>query len=80
MAKAKIAVSMDGRTVHELDRLVSEQVYPSRSQAIEEAVKEKLARLRKTRLARESAKLDPSSEKAMAEEGMAQDMREWPPY
>ena len=80
MGKAKIAVTMDDRTVHELDRLVGEQVFPSRSQAIEEAVKEKLARLRKTRLAREGAKLDPSAEKAMAEESMASDVQKWPPY
>ncbi|MSQ40136.1 MAG: ribbon-helix-helix protein, CopG family [Dehalococcoidia bacterium] len=80
MGKAKLAVTIDERTVHELDRLVDERVFSSRSQAIEEAVKEKLVRLRHTRLARETAKLDPSLEQAMAEEGMAVDVQAWPPY
>jgi hypothetical protein len=31
-------------------------------------------------LARECAKLDPAEEKAMAEEGMAAELADWPPY
>ena len=50
-------------------QLVKKQVFPNRSQAIEEAVTEKLARLEKSRLAQECAKLDPKFEKALAEEG-----------
>jgi hypothetical protein len=41
------------------------------SQAGKEAVEEKLARLKRTRLARECAKLDRSSERALAEEGFS---------
>lgn len=80
MGKAKIAITMDDYTVHELDRLVGRRVYSNRSQVIEEAVKEKLARLRKTRLAEECAKLDPREEQALAEEGLAEDFKSWPPY
>lgn len=47
-------------------RISAETVFPSRSQAIEVAVQEKLARL-----ARECAKLDLDFEKALAEEGLA---------
>ena len=32
------------------------------------------------RLARESAKLDPKVEQAMAEEGMSRDLADWPEY
>ena len=32
------------------------------------------------RLAEESAKLEPTFEKAMAEEGLAEDMKQWPEY
>ena len=70
MGKCRVAVSLDPRTVQRLDRLVAEAVFPSRSQAIETAVREKLSRLRRSRLARECAKLDPGSEKAMAEGGI----------
>jgi len=80
VGKAKIAVTIDDGTIQELDRLVDRRVYSNRSQAIEEAIKEKLARLRKTRLAEECAKLDPREEQALAEEGLTEDFKSWPPY
>lgn len=80
MAKSKVAVSLDESTLDRLDRLVQKQVFPNRSQAIEEAVAEKLARLEKSRLAQECAKLDPVFEKALAEEGLSEDLAEWPEY
>jgi hypothetical protein len=43
-------------------------------------VAEKLARLEKSRLAQECAKLDPTFEKALAEEGLSEDLAEWPEY
>jgi hypothetical protein len=55
-------------------------MFASRSQAIQEAVEEKLSRLERSRLARESAKLDPAFEKAVAEEGLREDISEWPAY
>lgn len=45
-----------------------------------DAVSEKLVRLGRDRLARECAKLLPSEEQAMAEEGIAKEMEEWPEY
>lgn len=59
---------------------MKKRVFPNRSQAIEEAVAEKLARLEKSRLALECAKLDPMFEKALAEEGLSEDLAEWPEY
>ncbi len=58
MATTKVAVSIDSRLLQQLDRLVAQRVYPNRSQAVQEAVRDKLDRLAKTRLARECAKLD----------------------
>jgi len=78
--KAKVAISLDGRTVGRLDRLVKTHVFPNRSQAIQVAVDEKLARMDKSRLARECAKANPAQEKAMAEEGMSWELGEWPEY
>ena len=80
MAKSKVAISIDESILTRLDRLVEKQVFPNRSRAIEEAVREKLARLERTRLARECARLDPTFEKALAEEGLSEDLAEWPEY
>jgi metal-responsive CopG/Arc/MetJ family transcriptional regulator len=80
MPKSKIAITLDRSIVGEIDRLVKKRTYPNRSQAIEEAMREKLHRLKKSRLAEEVAKLDPRLERAMAEEGLSQDASEWPEY
>ncbi len=80
MARSKVAVSLEEETLRRLDQLVRREVFPSRSQAIQVAVEEKLARLEHTRLARECAKLDPGYEKALAEEGMSEALEQWPEY
>ncbi len=80
MGKGKIAITLDEEFVGELDRLVSEHVFQNRSQAIQEAVSEKLLRMKHSRLTMECSKLDPAFEKAMAEEGLAEDVNQWPQY
>ena len=45
-------------------------VYARRSQAVESALAEKLGRLARTRLATECAKLDPTLEQRLADEGL----------
>ncbi len=80
MARSKIAISLDALLLERLDRFVKEAVFPNRSQAIQVAVEEKLARLQKSWLARECAKLDPLFEKALAEEGLSEELSEWPGY
>jgi metal-responsive CopG/Arc/MetJ family transcriptional regulator len=80
VARSKVAISLDESTLDRLDQLVKKRVFPNRSQAIEEAVAEKLSRLDKSRLAQECGKLDPTFEKALAEEGLSEDLAEWPEY
>jgi metal-responsive CopG/Arc/MetJ family transcriptional regulator len=80
MPRSKIAISLDKFTLQRLDELVKKASFPSRSQAIQDALEEKLARLDRNRLARECAKLDPVFEKALAEEGLSEDVSEWPEY
>jgi len=80
MNKAKIAVTLDQNIVEHLDRFVKENIFINRSRAIQQAVQEKLERMEHGRLVRECAKLDPVFEKAMAEEGLSEDMSEWPEY
>ena len=80
MSKTKIAITLDEQYIQELDHLVTSRYYQSRSQAIQEAVEEKLRRIKHVRLSKECSKLDPSFEKAMAEEGITEDLDEWPEY
>jgi Arc/MetJ-type ribon-helix-helix transcriptional regulator len=80
MPRSKVAISLDSSTLERLDKLVETAVFPNRSQAIQEAVEEKLSRMEKSRLARECAKLDPLFEKALAEEGLSEDAAAWPEY
>jgi metal-responsive CopG/Arc/MetJ family transcriptional regulator len=80
MPKAKIAISMDEKVLERVDGLVRKRVFNNRSQAIEDAVVDKLERLDKTRLALECAKLDPAREKELAEEGLSEEMSGWPEY
>lgn len=80
MGSAKVAITIDEDTLHRLDRLVKEHVFPNRSKAIQEAVQDKIKHLEKSRLARECAKLDPSYEQALADEGISEDVNEWPEY
>lgn len=80
MRKLKIAITLDTTTVQQVDRLVARKVFPSRSQAIQAAVDEKIERLERSRLARECAKLDRVFEKALAEEGLGSEGDEWPEY
>lgn len=79
MGRAKIAITVDERALAEIDRLVEGGVFPNRSKAIEDAVQERIARLHRSRLARECAKLDVREEQALAEEGYVGES-EWPDY
>lgn len=80
MGKAKIAITLDEESVEQIDRMVDEHIFQSRSQAVQEAVSEKLRKVKQGRLASECAKLDRNFEKAMAEEGLSEDIDTWPEY
>jgi Arc/MetJ-type ribon-helix-helix transcriptional regulator len=79
MSRAKIAITVDEHALAEIDRLVRTGAFPNRSQAFELAIIERLARMRGSRLARESAKLDRAEEQALANEGYKGES-EWPEY
>ena len=80
MTTSKIAITIDQNLLHRLDSLVKSQRFTNRSRAIQEAVAEKLARIERSRLAQECAKLDPKFEQEIAEEGFAAEINEWPEY
>ena len=80
MGAEKIAITLEGSLLKRVDQMVKEQRYPSRSRAIQEAVREKLQRLDRSRLARESARLDQEFEQKLADEGLGTVEGEWPEY
>ena len=80
MSTTKIAITIEDNLLKRLDRLVTERHFSSRSQAIEEAVQEKMSRLDRSRLARECTKLDPEFEQKLADEGLEEDFAKWPEY
>lgn len=79
MSSAKVAISLDPEALRQVDQLVAGGAFPSRSRLIQDAVSEKLQRLRRVRLAQECAKLQPSAERTVAEEYF-QSEAEWPDY
>ena len=80
MPKTKVALTLDSALLERVDELVDRRWFRNRSQAIEAALADKLQRLARTRLARESAKLNPREEKRLADEGLAEDLASWPEY
>lgn len=70
MARTRIFLTIDRRVLSRLDRGVRHGLAASRSQAIEAALREKLTRFQRRRLAAECAKLDPVAEQALADQGL----------
>jgi metal-responsive CopG/Arc/MetJ family transcriptional regulator len=79
MSAIKVAISIDEHFLQEVDQLVRSHVYPNRSKAIQDAVVDKLARLRNSHLLRESRKLKPNEEQAAAEEWLSGE-EQWPAF
>jgi len=77
MATSKIAISLEERSVAELDQWVREGKYPNRSRAIQAAVDVLQQRERRLRLALACEKLNVAEEQNLAEEFMDEP---WPPY
>ncbi len=80
MRKTKVAVTVDTALLGRVDELVAARRFANRSQAVETALADAVARLARTRLARECAKVNPREEQAMAEEGFAGSRDTWPEY
>ena len=80
MPTAKIAVTLDKKILKTVDQLVSRKVFPNRSRAVNDALREKIAHLGRGRLAKECAKLSPQEEQDIADEGLSDELRNWPKY
>ena len=79
MGTTKVAITIETRTLQEIDRLVKLGRFPSRSRAIQTALAEMTARRKRRRLIEELAKIDPKKERALAEEGFVGEVP-WPEY
>ena len=80
MSASKIAITIDSTLVEELDRLVIENKFPSRSRAIQTAVTEKLKKIRAPRPAMEFSKLVPEYAQSLADDGLNDELESWPEY
>lgn len=80
MGAAKIAITIEADLLQRIDQLVDQKKFANRSRAIQEAVRDKLERLDRSRLARECAKLNKRSEQKVADEGLREDLKEWPEF
>ncbi|HVM72425.1 MAG TPA: ribbon-helix-helix domain-containing protein [Anaerolineales bacterium] len=80
MNTSKIGITIDKNLLIQVDRLVAQRRFSNRSQAIQEAVREKLIRMQASRLAREAARLDSAFEQKLADEGLSTEAGEWPEY
>lgn len=80
MPKTKVALTLETTLLEQVDAFVRQRRFVNRSQAIEAAVADQLARLDRTRLAEACALLDPAEERGLAEEGLSRDFDTWPEY
>jgi Arc/MetJ-type ribon-helix-helix transcriptional regulator len=71
MTTTKVTVTLRVESVREVDRLVREGQFPSRSRAVRAALAQMLARRNRSRLAEQLAKLNPREERALAEERLS---------
>jgi metal-responsive CopG/Arc/MetJ family transcriptional regulator len=78
--KTKVALTIDSGLLERVDELVERRQFRSRSQAVEAALADKMHRLARTRLARESAKLNPREEARFADEALVDALDSWPEY
>jgi len=77
VAMTKIAVTVERETLREIDGLVRAGRYANRSRAVQEALREQVARVQRSRLVHELSKIDPAEEKAMAGESFRAESRSW---
>ncbi|MBI4824221.1 MAG: ribbon-helix-helix protein, CopG family [Nitrospirae bacterium] len=80
MPATKIAITVEKDIVKQIDRLVREGKYRSRSKAIQDALKGRLMDWRRKRLFEEVSKLDPKEEQDIAEESLHMEDEEWEKY
>ena len=80
MPKTKVAVTVDAGLLERVDALVAARQFANRSQAVETALADAVAKISRTRLARECAKVNRREEQAFAKEALPKISATWPEY
>jgi len=75
-----IEISIDTVLLKRVDQVVNGGSIPTRDHLVQQALSEKIMRLDTAALAQECARLNPSEEQAMADEGLKADAASWPKY
>ncbi len=78
MPTGKIAVTLEEKTIREVDRWVREGRFPNRSRALQAALDEMTRRHKRGRIALEAAMLDRREQQELAEAGLGDES--WPEY
>ncbi len=80
MKYAKVAISIEASVLKKIDRMVKAKTFESRSHAFQKAAELTLAKVERSQLAKECAKLEKRTERKLADEGLSRDLKEWPDY
>lgn len=80
MGVAKITISIESDLLRQVDYLVEERIFATRSHAFQVAVEDKVSNLDIGRFERECAKLDPVEERSFADIGVKGELEQWPEY
>jgi Arc/MetJ-type ribon-helix-helix transcriptional regulator len=80
MSVAKIAISIDNQLLAKLDDFIALKKFKTRSQAIQLAVQDTIDRLDRKRFLHACSQLDIDAERALADEGLKKDLKEWPEF
>ena len=78
MSTVKVTVTLDKRVLFKLDELVDENIFKSRSTAVQKAIKDEIKIVKRKQFIEACKKLNSAEEIATAEEGMELDT--WPKY
>lgn len=80
MSVDKIAVSIDHELVQKLDKLVADKKFKNRSHAIQSSIQNTVTKLEHQRLAQQCRKLNEIEEQRLADEGLEEDLGQWPKF
>ena len=80
MSTSKVTVSIDSSLLQQIDSLIAARIFPNRSQMIQEALEAKIQEFNRQRFEAECRKLDPQVEQALADEGLGDEIEQWPTY
>jgi metal-responsive CopG/Arc/MetJ family transcriptional regulator len=80
MSTAKVTISINQNLLAQIDELVKAHMFSSRSQIVQEALEARLSELKRQQFDIECQKLQIEEEQSLADEGLANEVQQWPTY